>query len=275
MSDWRPAAGLGALQARAHLLASVRHFFAQRSVMEVQTPVLGAATVTDPDVESIAVPGYGYLQTSPEYFLKRLLVAGVPDCYQLGPVFRADERGRLHNTEFTLLEWYRLGFDHVELMDEVAALVDEMLGPASYITCSYGDLVGDLSRPRDRLDLAFAEACATLPGRIFVTDYPAEQAALARVVDGVAARFELIVDGVELANGYWELTDPRTHRVRFATDHAVRGARGTAKPPVDETFLDALDEGLPDCAGVALGFDRLLMLKLGAGSLDEVLAFRG
>ncbi len=274
MSDWRPAAGLDALEARAMLLAAVRHFFAERSVLEVQTPVLGAATVTDPDVESIAVPDHGYLQTSPEYFLKRLLVAGVPDCYQLGPVFRADERGRLHNPEFTMLEWYRLDFDHVALMDEVAALVDLVLGPASYITCSYGDLVGDLDRPRDQLDLAFADACATLPGRIFVTDYPAEQAALARVVDDVAARFELVVDGVELANGYWELRDPRTHRVRFAADHAVRGARGLDKPPVDEAFLAALEEGLPPCAGVAMGIDRMLMLKLGASSLDEVLAFR-
>lgn len=279
MSEWRPSASIEHLQQRAGLLAQARAFFAQRQVVEVQTPVLASHSVTEPDVQSVQVPGYGYLQTSPEYHIKRLLAAGMPSCYQLGPAFRHGEQGRLHNPEFTMLEWYRLGFDHHQLMHEVADLVDLMLGPKPYQRLSYADLVGDAKeRPRDALDLAFAEACEGLtPGRFFITDYPTDQAALARInPDGqTAARFELVIDGVEIANGYWELQDPEEHRQRFATDAEVRQQRALPRMEVDEAFLEALTHGMPACAGVAVGFDRLVMLAVGAKDLSDVLAFRG
>jgi lysyl-tRNA synthetase class 2 len=246
-------------------------------VLEVQTALIGEHTVTDVNIESMAVGPLGYLQTSPEYQLKRLLASGAPSLYQICQAFRSGERGRLHNPEFTLLEWYRLGYDDEALMVEVADLVDLVLGEGEVERLRYGDLVGDLNRPRDELDLALAGAVDDLPtGRYFITRYPAEQAALARLCPddpSVAARFELIVDGVELANGYHELTDPDEQRRRFAADIQARAAGGMVEPTVDEKFLAALESGLPDCAGVALGLDRLLMLAMGADSLAEVMPF--
>lgn len=283
--DWRPACSIDALRARAALLREVREFFHQRGVLEAQTAVLAATTVTEPAVESLAVPGIGYLQTSPEYQLKRLLAAGAPSLYQLGPVFRAGEAGRRHNPEFIMLEWYRLGFDDAELMAEVAALVDMALGPAPTDRVRYHEVVEraapdpDEARltPREALDLRFAAGLETLgEGRFFITDYPADQAALARLRPGdgsVAARFELVVDGLEIANGYWELGDADALRSRFQRDLEQRRRQGQPEPDLDERFLAAMDGGLPTCAGVALGFDRLLMLKLGAASLQEVMAF--
>ena len=267
------------LRLRAQALEAIRGFFAARDVVEVQTPVLAPATVTDPDVESIAVPGYGFLQTSPEYQMKRLLSAGAPSIYQLGPVFRHEERGRLHNPEFTMLEWYRLGFDDQQLMQEVAELVALVLGPDAVQTVTYQQLVGDVPGrgdvQRSELDLRFAEACEKLqPGRFFVVDYPADQAALARLRPdnpSVAARFELVIDGIEIANGYWELLDPTEHERRFAADRARRKALGRTDVEPDQPFLTALRRGLPNCAGVALGVDRLLMLAQNADRLDEVL----
>ena len=264
---------------RAQTLAAIRAFFAARDVLEVQTAVLAPSTVTDPDVESIVVPGYGFLQTSPEYQMKRLLSAGAPSIYQLGPVFRHEERGRLHNPEFTMLEWYRLGFDDQLLMQEVADLVAVVLGPGAVQTLTYQQLVGELFDQshveRSDLDLRFAEACDGLkPGRFFVVDYPADQAALARLRSDnptVAARFELVIDGVEIANGYWELQDPAEHERRFAADRALRRARGLIDIEPDRPFLDALQKGLPNCAGVALGVDRLLMLAQHADRLDAVM----
>ena len=277
MSDWRPLASIEHLKQRAELLAQARAFFAERDVIEVQTPVLAKHSVTEPDVQSIEVPGYGYLQTSPEYQMKRLLAAGMPSCYQLGPAFRHGEQGRLHNPEFTMLEWYRLGFDHNQLMYEVADLVDALLGPKPYQRLTYEDVVGKSeARTRDALDLALAEACERLtPGRFFITDYPADQAALARInPDGqTAARFELVIDGVEIANGYWELLDAEEHRQRFKTDSEIRQQRGLPAVAVDEAFIAALEHGLPECAGVALGFDRLVMLRSSAKALSNVTAF--
>ena len=279
MSDWRPSASIEHLKRRAELLAQARAFFAGRDVIEVQTPVLAKDSVTEPDVQSIEVPDYGYLQTSPEYQMKRLLAAGMPSCYQLGPAFRHGEQGRLHNPEFTMLEWYRLGFDHNQLMYEVADLVDTLLGPKPNQRLTYEDVVGKSEgRTRDALDLAFAEACERLtPGRFFITDYPADQAALARInPDGqTAARFELVIDGSEIANGYWELLDADEHRQRFKTDREIRQQRGLPAMTVDEAFLETLEHGLPECAGVALGFDRLVMLGVGAKALSDVTAFRG
>jgi len=275
--DWRPACSLAALEARARLMAELRAFFAERDVLEVQTSILAAHTVTEVAIESMAVGALGYLQTSPEYQMKRLLAAGARSIYQITPVFRAGEAGRLHNPEFTLLEWYRLGFDDRALMAEVAALVERVLGPGRTEILAYGDLVGDLDRPRDDLDLAISEAIDALgKGRFFITRYPAEQAALARLHaddPSVAARFELVIDGVEVANGYWELTDAEEQRRRFAADVEQRRRRGLVEPAPDERLLASLDAGLPDCAGVALGVDRLLMLQQGAGSLAEVMPF--
>ena len=274
---WRPGCDLSMLAARARLLADIRSFFRVRDVLEVQTALIGEHTVTDVHVESIAAADSGYLQTSPEYQLKRLLAAGAPSIYQLGQVFRASEQGRLHNPEFTLLEWYRLGFDDLQLMEEVAQLVDMVLGGAHYARVSYADLVGNLERPRDELDLAFSAAVQALSdGRWFITDYPADQAALARLRPddlSVAARFELIVDRVELANGYFELTDVAEQTRRFAADNEARRLAGLAEVSVDQKFLAALEAGLPDCAGVALGVDRLLMLAEGAESLEQVMPF--
>lgn len=278
MSGWQPLATTQHLRRRSHLLQRTRAFFEERQVVEVQTPLLAKHSVTEPDVQSIAVAGYGYLQTSPEYQIKRLLASGMPCCYQLGPAFRDGEKGRTHNTEFTMLEWYRLDYDHLQLMREVSELVDVLLGAQPYQTVTYAELVGERAgRPREDLDLAFAEACENLtPGRFFVTDYPADQAALARLnVDGeTAARFELVVNGMELANGYWELTDPAEHRRRFDADNDNRQRRGLPTIPVDDKFLAALEDGLPDCAGVAMGFDRLAMLAMDESDLDQVLAFR-
>lgn len=275
---WRPSTDVNGLVQRAALLKSVREFFADRQILEVQTPILAPSTVTDPDVESISVNGYGFLQTSPEYQMKRLLAAGAPDIYQLGPVFRREEIGRLHNNEFTMLEWYRLGFDHNQLMLEVAELVDLVLGPMAYTYIRYKDLVGDLERRRDELDLAFAQAIERLgPGRFFILDYPADQSALAQLNPqdpSFAARFELIVEGIEIANGYWELLDAAEHAARFKQDLAIRKARDLSSVTIDKAFIDALKAGLPACAGVAVGFDRLLLLAMGAASLDSVLTFR-
>jgi lysyl-tRNA synthetase class 2 len=278
-------------------------------VLEVDTPVLGRTTVTDVAIESLATTlgdATFYLQTSPEYHMKRLLAAGSPSIVRIGPVFRADEAGRLHNPEFTMVEWYRLGFDLPRLMDETAALVDRLLGVAPYRRLGHAELLGSVGvapGERDVAPLAAAaaalgtsgdflrwsvralrdylvsEAIARLGhGRFFVTDYPADEAALARVVQDargvpVAARFELVVDGIEIANGYDELADAEVLSARMEADRAARRAAGQRVPDADDRLLDALRAGLPACAGVALGFDRLLMLALGARSLEAVMPF--
>ncbi len=233
--------------------------------------------MTDPQIASIATQDGKFLQTSPEYQMKRLLAAGAPSIYQMGPAYRAGESGRLHNPEFTMLEWYRLGFDDDELMVEVAELVDLVLGARPYQRITYRELVGTWQGQRELLDLKFADALANLGDvRVFITDYPADQAALARLREkhaGVAARFELVVDGVEVANGYFELTDPDELEDRFNRDNAIRDSLGVQPIASDERLLAAMRHGLPDCAGVALGVDRLVMLALGATHLSEVMPF--
>ncbi|MCZ6657796.1 MAG: hypothetical protein O7C67_10905 [Gammaproteobacteria bacterium] len=274
---WRPACSIAALEARAKILATIRAFFDERGVIEVQTPTLSSTTVTDPQIASIATQDGKFLQTSPEYQMKRLLAAGAPSIYQMGPAYRAGESGRLHNPEFTMLEWYRLGFDDDALMAEVAELVDLVLGPRPYQRLTYRELVGTRQGQRDLLDLKFTDALANLDDvRVFITDYPADQAALARLREkdaGVAARFELVVDGVEVANGYFELTDPDELEDRFNRDNAIRDSLGVQPVASDERLLAAMRHGLPDCAGVALGVDRLVMLALGASNLSEVMPF--
>ena len=276
-SDWRPTCSLAVLRARADILADIRAFFAERGVIEVQTPTLGLNSTTEPQIDPLRTTDGAFLQTSPEHYMKRLLAAGAPSIYQLGPAYRAGEAGRLHREEFSMLEWYRLGFDDAALMDEVAALVDRILGAADCRRIRYESLVGALTGDPAELDLRFASAVERLgKGRWFVTDYPAEQAALARLRDGDAAwaaRFELIVDGVELANGYHELTDPVELRQRMVRDNAARAVAGREFMTADERLLAAMTHGLPNCAGVALGVDRLVMLAIGASSLAEVMSF--
>jgi elongation factor P--(R)-beta-lysine ligase len=309
--EWRPSCSIDALLSRAETLADVRAFFAVRNVVEIDTPVLSRTTVTDPAIDSLSLSSGGfvyYLQTSPEYQMKRLLAAGAPSIVRIGPVFRAGESGRLHNPEFTMIEWYRREYDLGGLIDEVGALVDAVLGAAPYRRMRYFDLLHDAAQidawrstnaslaaaldrlgievspraaltRRDRLDLLAEYALRKLgDGRVFITDYPPDQAALARVVDGpdgraVAQRFELVIDGVEIANGYHELTAPDELAARMHHERTVRAAAGRSAPAADERLLAALREGLPECSGVALGFDRLLMLKLGATSIDAVLPF--
>ena len=313
--DWRPTASLGALKSRAALLAAARQFFAERGVLEVETPALSAAAVSDPQIESLAtrVAGFAaplYLCTSPEYAMKRLLAAGSGDIYQICRVFRDAERGRWHNPEFTLLEWYRLGFDDAALMSEVEALIGRLLAPhrtlepaerLSYSAAlwrhagvdaqhaSEHDLTeaarshgivcrADLDRDA-KLDLLMGLVVGPRLGSgrpCFICDYPASQAALARLKPGsppVAARFELYLDGVELANGFHELAASGEQRARFAQDLKLRRARGQLQPPLDERLLAALAAGLPDCAGVALGFDRLAAIALAAPRLADAMAF--
>ena len=311
--NWQPAADIDALRARAGLLARIREFFANRNVLEVDTPLLCSSGVTDPAIEPLVVERGAsvrearYLQTSPEYALKRLLAAGSGPIYQLGKAFRDGEAGPRHNPEFTLLEWYRPGMDHHQLMAEVAELVVFCLGerPVEYV--SYRDLflgeldldpltasidqlqaharasldLGALSGDRDMwLDLLMShlvEPRLAERGLCFVYNYPASQAALARIeeVDGqlVGQRFELYVDGLEIANGYCELTDALEQRQRFVADNERRREYGLAERPLDELLLAALQAGMPECAGVALGVDRLLMLATGNRDIRQVLAF--
>ena len=304
-SDWRPAASLETLRARAALLAAIRGFFAARGVLEVETPLLCRACGSDPNLEALMAESR-YLQTSPEFAMKRLLAAGSGPIFQLGRAFRQGERGRRHNPEFTMLEWYRPGFDDGRLMDEVAALLQAAAGIETPARLSYRALFLEhldidphaaaeaeleaLARARLDLrvegagkdlwlDLLFSHLVEpALRAPVFVFDFPASQAALARIETDeqgvpVARRFELIMAGMEIANGYYELSDPREQRARFEADLRLREARGQPRPPLDEALLAALAHGLPDCAGVALGVDRLLMCLVAAQAIDEVLAF--
>ena len=277
MEPWEPTCSVEALRARAQILGTVRAFFAERGVVEVQTPTLGRTSVSEPEIESLRTTGGEFLQTSPEYYMKRLLAAGAPSIYQIGPAYRAGESGRLHLTEFTLVEWYRLGFDDDALMTEVAGLVDAVLGPGRYRRLTHAELLAARADGGDDPDLRFAEAVDNLgEGRVFVTDYPAEQAALARLRTDdprAAARFELVVNGLELANGYHELTDAEELQARMRRDNRLRRERGKPEMEPDRHLLAAMRHGLPDCAGVALGLDRLIMLATGASSIAEVVPF--
>jgi lysyl-tRNA synthetase class 2 len=315
--DWQPGAALGNLRERARILQRLRAFFAARGVWEVETPTLSVAALSSPAIDSFVTryigPGHAagvnlYLHTSPEFAMKRLLAAGSGPIYQLGKVFRQGEAGRRHNPEFTLLEWYRPGFDHHQLMDEVEALVAPILGLAGRAQrLSYREAfvrfagldplqatIGELREAAQRLGIEGVEAgeerdtwldlilshriepLLGVEGLCFLTDYPASQAALARLRPdnpAVAERFELYYRGVELANGFHELGGGTEQRRRFESELAQRAAQGRESPPLDERLLAALEAGLPDCAGVALGVDRLVMLALGARSLEEVIAF--
>jgi len=317
MKDWKPTAPLKALKMRAQLYGLVREFFARRGVLEVETPILSQAANSDPNIESFQLQFFGprsggvgqrWLRTSPEFHLKRLLAAGLGDCYELGRVFRNGEAGKRHNPEFTMLEWYRLGWDHHKLMDECAEFVKAALhlgGKRATIrdvsfrqlyqdsfgfdplTASEGELRGPLAvygiDPTglvrdDWLDLLMTHLIQpSIPANriLLVYDYPASQCALARIRPGdvpVAERFELYVGGLEVANGYHELTDATEQRARFGRDLATRQTRAAIQPPVDERLLASMAK-LPGCAGVALGIDRLLMAMLGRDAIADVVAF--
>lgn len=307
--SWRPTAAPAQLRARALLLRDIREFFSERDVLEVETPLISMSGNTDPEIQSIRTGEGGYLRTSPEFALKRLLAAGSGDIYELGRVFRGGEAGRTHNPEFTMLEWYRSGFSHHRLMDEVTDLVRRCgrgkfdhwpVQKLSYrqlflhyagldpndadanalAACAQQNGIDELELSRRQwLDLllsvviqpALPEHCLT-----YVHDFPADQAALARVRQDsppAAERFELYLGRTELANGYQELTDANEQARRFEADNRRRESRGQPVYQADHNLVQALAHGLPECAGVALGVDRLLMAVTGAASITEVLAF--
>jgi lysyl-tRNA synthetase class 2 len=306
---WEPSATFRTIHNRARIYRKIRAFFSAREFLEVDTPLLSRTTNTDAQIAYIRAFNQGqtmYLQTSPEFAMKRLLAAGSGSIYQICHAFREAEMGGRHNIEFTLLEWYHLGYDYHALMDEVEILIDTLSDQAnSYRRVSYRDLFLEyididtagiqLAELREKsrelipgtdsddldfdqcLDLLLSMLIAPrLKGYVFVYDYPISQAALARAnVDNpsVAERFELFHDDLELANGFSELTDAGIQRDRFEKDNQLRKAKGLPRYPVDQHLLAALESGLPECAGVALGLDRLLMLLSGVDSIAKTVCF--
>ncbi|WP_110674376.1 EF-P lysine aminoacylase EpmA [Salinicola sp. RZ23] len=314
--DWQPSATIETLRQRARLLAAVRAFFAARDVLEVETPILGHAGSTDPHLDSLSLSATTsagretlWLQTSPEFHMKRLLAAGSGPIFQLARSFRDDEVGRRHNIEFTMLEWYRPGFSLAALISECESLIRTLMpavGPAR--RRRYRDLFRDalaldpfttplaelqrVAGERGGLDMADSDrdGCLDLlmslvieptlgrDGIDVVVDYPASQAALARKRideegDEVASRFEIYLQGLELANGYDELTDAQEQASRFDDDNRQRAALYKSAVAVDRRLVAALVHGMPAGSGVALGIDRLVQLALGKASLAEVMAF--
>ena len=315
--NWQPTTTIADLKARAEIIAKIRHFFAERNVLEVDTPLLSNATITDPALHSFATtftgPGAArgktlYLQTSPEFAMKRLLAAGSGAIYQICKAFRNDELGRHHNPEFTMLEWYRPDFDHHDLMDEMDELLQLILNgePAERLTYQQAFLRYAKLDPHSA-SLETLQDCAEQAGiaiqqlkltskdawlhllmshvvephlgqeqPTFIYDYPASQAALAQIrasYPPLAERFEVYVKGIELANGFHELSDAAEQHRRFFAELAERKNLNLPEVPIDYNLLAALEHGLPNCAGVALGIDRLVMLACKASSLQEVLSF--
>ena len=288
-------------RARAHMVDGIRRFFARRGVLEVVTPTITAAGVTDTHVESVALADGRFLRTSPEYAHKRLLAAGLGDLYELGPVFRAGEHGRLHREEFLMLEWYRIGWEWPALADEVLELVRTLtpgqrwthrhvawrelmlehtgLDPESAsdeeLRSAAADAPDNLDRP-ELVDWLFATRIPpALPDDqlMVVYDFPACQAALARLKPGEpqwAERFEIFAGNLELANGYRELTDPAEQQRRFEADNRRRQSLGRLPMPVDPNLLAALEAGLPECSGVALGVERLMMVNQATSDIADV-----
>jgi len=319
-SEWHPTASLDILKERARLLDAVRAFFSARQVLEVETPLLSAAAAPDVHLNSLCVrvhrPGVGeerrWLPTSPEYPLKRLLCAGYGDVYSLGRVFRDGDESRRHQPEFTLLEWYRLGFDLPQIMAETAELLLTLLPEAGVpdffsfdeLFARFAGIENAIHAPAEAFRAVLRAAGVDIAGvapheralwrqlvlteviepqlaermLVFVYGYPAQEAALAALhphCPQTALRFEVYWRGMELANGYEELQSAADYRARFQRWNAARAAQGRLPMPLDERLLAALEEsgGLPACSGVALGFDRLVMAATGAGRIDEVIAF--
>ena len=314
---WRPSASIEVLRERALVLQKIRQFFAQREVLEVDTPVLSHASVTDAHLHSFCTQfthpfspqaSTLYLQTSPEFAMKRLLCAGSGAIYQICKSFRNEEVGRFHNPEFTMLEWYRPGFDHLQLMTEIDELIQMVVGcdSAERVTYQdvfkqylgycpltatladiktlasqygYAEIAANENEKDTLLMLLFSQHVEPKIGQdrpCFVMNFPASQAALARINPTnplVAERFELYFKGIELANGFHELTDGPEQLRRFEQDNVKRQHMGLEIMPIDHNFIAAIDYGLPACAGVAVGIDRLLMLALNYSEIDQVIAF--
>ena len=318
---WRPAASLALIRYRATILKKLRRFFDERNVLEVETPILSSATVTDPNIDSFTTRYEGpgqldipelYLQTSPEYAMKRLLAAGSGAIFQICKVFRQAERGSLHNPEFTMLEWYRPGYDHCQLMAEIDELVrslsteSKLFEASKYYTYSEvfqnqlgidpiqvkSEVLIQCAKDNhlsveglaidDRnawLDLVFSHLVQpqlTMNSLVFITDYPIAQAALAKASNNdsrTAQRFELFFNGVELANGYNELTDASILKHRFESDQQQRMRINKPPIPIDFRLLHALESGFPQCAGVAVGLDRLIMVLAKEKNIGNVIAF--
>ena len=314
MTDaWKPAADFEMIKSRAVMLEKIRAFMSEREILEVETPILAHTTVPDPNIRGLStnlhttcspVSEELFLQSSPEYAMKRLLASGSGSIYQITRVFRDGEAGRLHNPEFTMLEWYRPGINHQQLMDEVDQLLQVLQFKPSWRRdyaglfmektgidphhCDLGELVsyarasGLVSETHDRsvlLDYIFSHHITSSLGTdrpVFIHDYPACQAALARLSDTrlqVAERFELFINGMEIANGFHELCDAAEQRARFEQDNVRRRDMGLPVCKPDEYLLAALAAGLPECAGVAVGIDRLLMALHDRNTISETLAF--
>jgi elongation factor P--(R)-beta-lysine ligase len=305
------------LQFRANFLAKTRAFFQQRAILEVETPLLSGSTITDPNLHSFSTiyhpPGANkgqtlYLQTSPEFAMKRLLAAGSGSIFQICKAFRDQEAGHLHRPEFTMLEWYHLGFNHHDLMDEMDEFLNYLLHTEKAERLSYAAAfekylnldphsvttntlkekalaAGLINTEEDAADRdlylnfllgKFIEPNFGKTRPTFLYDFPASQAALARILPtqpAVAARFEVYYQGLELANGFYELSDAKEQRARFEQDLEKRKNLNLPILPLDENLLAALEKGLPACAGVAVGLDRLMMVALRAKNIEEVMSF--
>lgn len=309
-TQWRPSASIDALRQRAEIIATIRAFFKERGYWEVETPIMAHFGTSDVYLSNIKATFRNEtycLQTSPEYHMKRLLAAGSGSIFQLARVFRDDELGRWHNPEFMLLEWYRLGVSHNVLMDEVDLFLQFMLQCSPMIRKTYREVFLDVCSidpmnttiPEMKSCLARFELTGVLPSDetdpdqylfllmshvvepalsfeqtpVAVYNFPITQASLAKINDGVAERFEVYYRGVELANGFHELTDAQAQRQRFLQDNHHRESKGFAACHPDEYLLNALQHGLPTCSGVALGIDRLIALALNKSSIADVLAF--
>ncbi|MCX7102458.1 MAG: EF-P lysine aminoacylase EpmA [Methylobacter sp.] len=317
--DWRPTCSLDLLRLRAQTLSRIRQFFSERSVMEVETPLLSHSCGTDPQLafftsEYCFSPERQtlFLQTSPEFAMKRLLAAGTGSIYQIGKAFRNGESGRFHNPEFTLLEWYRVGFTLPQLMDEITDLIEALFvgkGLQETQRISYQD-VFFLYTGLNSLEFSYQNYCAYAiesglseaislcehdhalwldmlfshkvqlnlgdNSLCLVYGYPACQSSLARInehCDQITDRVELFMNGVELGNGYYELTDAKEQSMRFDTELAIRQENNLPIMVKDQRLIDALAAGLPECSGIAIGLDRLLMLLSGSKSIEDVLAF--
>jgi lysyl-tRNA synthetase class 2 len=308
--SWRPSATIELLQQRSAIIAKIREFFVRRNYLEVETPVMARYGVTDVYLSNIRAffRGEAYpLQTSPEYHMKRLLAAGSGPIFQLARVFRDDELGRWHNPEFTLLEWYQLDIDHHELMDEMDLFLQAILKSKPLIRKTYQQVFiescaidpFDVSIDRLKNVLEKHDLDRVLPAEetdkdqylfllmshvvepflshevapVAVYNFPISQAALAQVHDKVAHRFEIYFKGVELANGFHELTDAQAQANRFASDQESRAQKGLLAVDADQYLLDALKFGMPNCSGVALGIDRLLAIALNKDSIKDVISF--
>ncbi|PCS23810.1 elongation factor P--(R)-beta-lysine ligase [Candidatus Enterovibrio escicola] len=316
-NQWRPTSNIDTLKTRALLIRKIRQFFLERDVLEVDTPAMSHAAVTDIHLHTFCTEFVGqghihgiplYMITSPEFHMKRLLAAGSGAIYQICKSFRNEEVGRYHNPEFMILEWYRPSFDHHALMTEIDSLLHTILGTSTADRMTYQGIfkrilgvcpleasitdlkrvattlgvldIADNEEDRDTLiQLLFNEGVEAKIGRsvpAFVYDFPVSQAASARVCEGdsrVAARFEVYYQGVELANGFYELDNANEQLARFEKDNKRRVDIGRNIQPIDHHLIDAIHFGLSDCAGVALGIDRLIMLALGKTHINEVIAF--